>query len=149
MRESLAVGARVLVGLVFTYSGFIKAIEPPQEFAAVLEAYYLLPEAWLMPAATILPWLQLLCGVFLAAGYLSRTAAAAAAAMLAVFIFALISTKYKGIELADCGCFGSLRLPPIVTAALDAVLLALAAFVYRFRGGPWSLDGWIDAGAPG
>ena len=146
IKANLGIVARVLVGLAFIISGFHKAVAPPQDFAAVMEAYYILPESWLMPFATLMPWAQLLFGVFLAAGYLTRLSAAAITGMLAVFFGALLSTRIRGVPLDHCGCFGNVILTPTQAMGIDAVLLALAVCAYRYGRGRLSLDIWIDAG---
>ena len=96
----IGAAARILVGLVFIASGFSKAVAPPQEFAAVMEAYYILSRESLMPLATFLPWAELIIGVFLVAGYLTRFSAACAMVMLAGFFTAILSTQLRGVPLA-------------------------------------------------
>src|SRR5579859_1565224 len=83
----VSVAFRVAIGFVFVYAGFAKAAAPAEEFAAVIEAYYLLPQDWVLPFAQVLPWLEMIFGVYLIAGYRTRLSAAAIAAMLGMFVF--------------------------------------------------------------
>ncbi|MBI4386282.1 MAG: DoxX family membrane protein [Elusimicrobia bacterium] len=147
MKTALAVAARIAVGAVFIWGGFQHAVNPPEEFAVVMESYYILPPSYLIPLATFLPWAELWLGAFLIAGYKTRLSATGIAAMLLVFEIALISAKARGIPLQHCGCFGSsLRLPPEATIALDIVLLGCAWAAFRNGRDRWSLDDWISAG---
>ncbi|HBL16519.1 MAG TPA: DoxX family protein [Elusimicrobia bacterium] len=146
---SRAVSAgRIAVGLVLLSAGLYKASSPPEEFAAVLEAYYILPPEQTVTAASVMPWVEILVGLSMALGFKSRRAAAAGALLFAVFIGALASVLLRGIPLTDCGCFGwGLRLDPKHTILLDSVLLCLAALAFRKGGGLAPLDTWIDQGS--
>lgn len=139
--------ARVIVGAVLIVSGASKASAPAEEFAVVIEAYNLVPVDLAAGLAAILPWVELLLGFSLVLGYYTRAAAFGAGAMLAVFVLAILSTKARGIELPNCGCFGSAWRPsPTLTLAVDLVLGALAALAAK-AGSLWaSLDNWAGGG---
>lgn len=146
-----AVAARVVVGLAFVLSGFPKAVAPAEEFAAVIEAYYIpgLTEANILALARALPWVEVLLGACLLAGYRARLCAAAALAVLSAFLLSLASVVLRGVALEHCGCFGAaLSLTPLQAILLDSVLAAGAVLVLRRKGGNWSLDRWIEAGTP-
>ena len=143
-----AAGARLLIGLVLLVSGLEKSALPPEEFAAVIQGYFILPPGTELTAAMLLPGLEVLVGLSLLAGYLSRAACAAAGALLLVFIAALGSTVARGIPLPDCGCFGrTLHLSVPQALGLDSALLCLSYFAYR-RGADLSLlDDWVSRGS--
>lgn len=142
----LGFSARVVVAGVFVFSGLEKLVAPPEEFAAVIETYRLLPDFMALLLARVLPWLQLYAGLALAAGYLTRLSAALIGAMLAVFIGALGSTIVRGIPLSDCGCYGEfIHLNPPTAIAVDAVLLALTVLAARSGRRLLALDRWIGA----
>src|SRR5438046_1044266 len=103
--HGLSVLPRILVGAVFIYSGFHKASAPAQEFAAVIEAYSVVPPDWAVPFAQILPCVELIFGVFLAAGFWTHWSARVLSALLVLFIGALLSASWRGIPLENCGCF--------------------------------------------
>jgi len=73
--------ARIIVGVVFAVSGFQKAVAAPQEFAAVIETYQFLPIRWVLPFATVIPWGEVLLGLCLIAGYLTRITASGLASL--------------------------------------------------------------------
>ena len=145
--ERVALAARLLVGAVFIFSGLHKLAVPAEEFGAVLESYYIVPDSHTMLFAHAVPWAELLTGVFLAAGLFARAAAAAAFLMLSTFILALVSTKLRGIPLENCGCFGpGFHETRRQAVMLDSFLLLLAAAAFRHGGRPFSLDNWADSG---
>lgn len=139
--------ARFIVGAVLLASGLHKASAPPEEFAVVVEAYQLLPLDLILPFASFLPFLEILLGLALLAGYLSRAAAAAAGGLFLVFIAALASTVLRGIPLENCGCFGAgFHLAPWQAMALDSLLVCLSYLGYRTAPRLAPLDAWVSRG---
>ena len=83
----------------------------------------------------------------MALGFLTRAAAAACGTLLFSFIFALLSTKLRGISLPHCGCFGGgIHLSTWQALLLDTVLVAGAWLAYKGGRRKASLDNWVDAG---
>jgi uncharacterized membrane protein YphA (DoxX/SURF4 family) len=124
---------RFVIGGVLLYAGFSKAIGPQAEFAAAIEAYKLVPNTLLNPLAMIVPWIELAIGTYLVAGFAVRASAAAAAGLFSVFLFALISTLVRGIDLGSCGCFGAVLLSPKQTIGIDIILLLSSITVVRLK----------------
>jgi uncharacterized membrane protein YphA (DoxX/SURF4 family) len=96
---------RTIVGLVFIYASIDKILSP-QYFAGTILSYQILPEFLINLAAIILPWLELFCGILLVIGIWHRSAAWIVSALTFVFIFAIISVIFRGLDI-ECGCFGS------------------------------------------
>lgn len=146
--SSAAAAARLAVGAVFLASGLEKAGLPLEELAAVIQGYAVLPEPWLPAAAAILPVAEVLLGLALISGYLTRAASAASGALSLVFIAALASTLARGIPLPDCGCFGhGVHFSVPEALGLDTGLLCLSYLAYR-KGEAFSwLDRWIERGS--
>lgn len=144
------VAGRWIVGSVFFFSGLSKAAAPAQEFAAVLEGYYLLPDGMIPFMSRAFPWAELLLGAYLLAGLCTRACSIALGAMLLCFEGALGIALSKGVPLDNCGCFGqSLHLKPWQAMTLDALLLALCWLAYRGGNGAWSLDRWVESAGRG
>ena len=101
----LAVRAPFALGLVFAIAALAKIADPPG-FAKSIWLYGLAPAWSVHPAALVLPWLELLCGLALCLGFWRRAAAAWTALLLLVFIAAL-SINLARRHPVDCGCFGS------------------------------------------
>jgi uncharacterized membrane protein YphA (DoxX/SURF4 family) len=137
--------ARVILGGVLIFAGASKTAAPVEEFAVVIESYDVLPTDAAQGAAALLPWFELALGFSLVFGYLTKPASAAAGALFGAFLLALLSTKVRGIELPNCGCFGaSFHAPTWVTMIMDALLLCDAAVAFAYGSRRLSLDNWAD-----
>jgi uncharacterized membrane protein YphA (DoxX/SURF4 family) len=76
-----------------------------QEFHANIAAYRLpLPGAWLRMAVTVVPWLELLCGILMIAGTMRRAALLCALVLCVTFVLATGQAWARGLEIS-CGCF--------------------------------------------
>jgi len=107
--------ARLIVGAVFLYLGFNKALDPVG-FLKLIREYQMLPDGYpvlLNSIAVFLPWLEILCGVLLLAGVGLRGSALLMLVMLVGFtgVIALRAVDIYGVqEIAfcaikfDCGC---------------------------------------------
>jgi uncharacterized membrane protein YphA (DoxX/SURF4 family) len=146
VRGPAAAFARLIPGGVLAFSGYVKAIRPAEEFAAVLANYWILPPAALVPLARIVPWVEMAVGLCLLAGFGIRRAALSAAGLYGVFIVFLSQALLRRLPMNDCGCFGALgpTLRPSQTLVLDTVLLTLCLFVAADREARFSLDRWVD-----
>ncbi len=134
---------RLALAAVFIFSGLHKSASP-EDFEAILEAYYILPQTHLSLFAHLIPWLELLVGLSLAAGYEVKLSSLASLGLLASFITALLYTRWRGIPLENCGCFGDwVHLTPWQAVALDLALAGAAVSTFLYAPGPWSLDRWI------
>lgn len=130
----LTVRSQIALGAVFVAAALPKLADPPG-FAKAFWNYQLAP-VWLVhPAALVLPWLELLCGLALCLGIWVRAAAGWIATLLLVFLVAL-SINLARHHPVDCGCFETRaaarseeqRLDDMGWAILrDLGLLALAA----------------------
>ncbi|MGY1748903.1 MauE/DoxX family redox-associated membrane protein [Modestobacter sp. SYSU DS0511] len=103
-RPWLATVARLLLGVVLVVAGVLKLPDPAAAERAV-RGYRVLPEALVSPVVFGLPVLEIAAGLALLAGVLVRTAAIAAAVLMAVFIAAIAAAWARGLQI-DCGCFG-------------------------------------------
>lgn len=135
-RFSISLLARLVLGGVFLYAGFVK-LGQPLEFAGNIAAYELLPYFGNILLAATLPWIECICGLLLITGWKLRPAAALATALMVVFVVALISAQARGIT-ADCGCFevGKSDVPPPlwIAALRDMGLLILSTSVWLSSG---------------
>lgn len=101
----LAVRVQIALGLVFVVAALSKIADPPG-FAKAIWMYQLAPAWSIHPAALVLPWLELACGLALCLGVWKRAAAGWIAAMLLAFTLAL-SINLARRHPVDCGCFGT------------------------------------------
>lgn len=96
---------RVVLGAVFIYASIHKILDPGA-FAESIRNYLLLPALVTNLVAIILPWVEVVCGLFLVVGIFPRSCAAVVSALLAIFSAALIISLARGLDI-DCGCFDS------------------------------------------
>jgi uncharacterized membrane protein YphA (DoxX/SURF4 family) len=74
---------RVILGGVFIYASIDKILHP-QAFAKIIHNYQLVPDLLVTFPAIILPWLEMISGLFLLAGIFRRASALVLSAMLLV-----------------------------------------------------------------
>ncbi len=96
--------ARVVVGGVWVIAGLLKLPDPAESVRAV-RAYQLLPEPVVPTVGYALPVLEVLLGVVLLLGLLTRFGALLSSLMLVAFIVGIVSAWARGLEI-ECGCFG-------------------------------------------
>lgn len=78
-----------------------------QAFHVLVQRYGILPDAVAGPFSSLLPFVELAIGLYLAVGLFVRGTALAATLLLGAFFAAQVSAMVRGISL-DCGCFGAL-----------------------------------------
>jgi uncharacterized membrane protein YphA (DoxX/SURF4 family) len=93
------------------------------------------------PLAVILPFFEVLLGLYLIAGLFTRIAAAVAAAQFAIYSVAIASAVLRGIP-ANCGCFGpgDAAVADWPHVAFDLALAAVALFIAAGAPGAYALD---------
>ncbi|CAM1366557.1 Uncharacterized membrane protein YphA, DoxX/SURF4 family [Tenacibaculum sediminilitoris] len=110
--------SRVLVGLLFIYSGFVKLVDPIgsqykfQEYFSegVLNLEFLIPFA--LPFSILLIVAELVLGIMLLTGYKPKFTVWSLFSLNLIFLF-LTWYSYTYNKVTDCGCFGdALKLTP-------------------------------------
>jgi uncharacterized membrane protein YphA (DoxX/SURF4 family) len=127
--------SRILVGLLFIFSGLIK-INDPVGFSFKLEEYFgptvfnidfLLP--YVLPLAIFIVVLEVLLGVFLLVGLKKEFTIYSLFAMIVFFTFLTWYSAYFN-KVTDCGCFGdAIKLTPWESFTKDVILLVLIVII--------------------
>ena len=127
--------SRILVGLLFIFSGLIK-INDPVGFSFKLEEYFgptvfnidfLLP--YVLPLAIFIVVLEVLLGVFLLIGLKKEFTIYSLFAMIVFFTFLTWYSAYFN-KVTDCGCFGdAIKLTPWESFTKDVILLVLIVII--------------------
>ena len=135
--QYLRITARILLGMVFIFSGFVKGIDPVGsaiKFGEYFEVFHL---PWLENISLVLSIFQstaeLLIGICLVIGLRMKITAWAVLVFMAFFT---ILTFYSAIfnPVSDCGCFGdALVLTNWQTFYKNIFLLILAVIVFILR----------------
>ena len=133
----LAVAAVFLVAGAMKIWDFAHARSATPDFTIAIQHYELLPSPDLaVLLAVYLPWLEIIAALALFARRLALGAAAAMLGMGAMFLAAIGSAWWRGLNIA-CGCFGKddattdYRLLILRDLALLAVVAVL--FIHEWR----------------
>lgn len=129
--------ARFGLGATFVYAAVAKISDPPA-FAHEVFNYRLLPGAAVNALALWLPWIELVAGIAVLAGFWQKPSIGILSVLLVVFIGGISINLARGRAI-DCGCFGGKptrteaeRLFDMkAVIARDVGLLLLAAVAVR------------------
>jgi uncharacterized membrane protein YphA (DoxX/SURF4 family) len=140
--------SRLVVGGVWVVAGASKLPDPSESVRAVRN-YQLLPEAVVPFVGHSLPVLEVIIGLCLLLGLLTRPAAAVSAVLMAAFVFGIASAWARGLSI-DCGCFGG-GGGPVENAtakypweiARDAALMLASLWLVWRPGTPAALDNLV------
>ena len=123
--------ARIIVGALFIFSGFVKLVDPIgsqykfQEYFAedVLNMEFLIPYA--LPFAIILIVAEILLGVMILIGYKPKFTVWSLFLLTLIFLFLTWYSAYYN-KVTDCGCFGdAIKLSTWETFYKNVILIAL------------------------
>ena len=128
---------RVFVGLLFIFSGLIKANDPIgfglklEEYFLVFKTTFLDPySAWI---AIFLCGLEIILGALLLLGNKARSVAWGLLLLIVFFTFLTFYSAFFEV-VSSCGCFGdAIPLTPWQSFIKDLVLLALIIYIFRYR----------------
>ncbi len=95
--------ARLFLGALFIIASLDK-IADANAFASSILNYKIIGESQALIVATVLPWLELFCGLGLIIGIFPKTSAVLLTAMLVVFTVLVASAMLRGLDIS-CGCF--------------------------------------------
>ena len=127
--------ARILVGVLFIFSGFVKLVDPIgsqykfQEYFSegVLNMEFLIPYA--LPFAILLILAETLLGVMLLIGYKPKITLSSLFVITLIFLFLTWYSAYYN-KVTDCGCFGdAIKLSPWETFYKNVILLLFIIFL--------------------
>jgi uncharacterized membrane protein YphA (DoxX/SURF4 family) len=144
VKQRIGLLARLITGSVWIVAGAIKLPDPAESVRAV-RAYDLLPEAVVPTVGHLLPIVEVVIGVCLVLGLLTRSMGVISGMLFGLFMFGIASAWARGLEI-NCGCFGgggleegaSSKYPAEIARDLGLLLLSVWLVVWpRTR---WSLD---------
>jgi putative oxidoreductase len=130
--RTLALLCRLALGAIFLYAALTK-VPDMAAFAQDVANYRLLPPSIVPWTATAVVGIEVVVGLALVTGVLTRAAALVAGGMLLVFIAGLSQALLRGIDL-KCGCFGGDDAATWWTVLRDLGMLAPAAVLLAWRG---------------
>lgn len=123
---------RLILGGVFIWAGIIK-ITNPLGFAQDIANYQVLPQSLSFFLALFLPWIEVICGVFIITGLFLRSSSFFLSCILAGFLVLIIVTLIRGLDV-ECGCFGSLsRQVDYKLLLTDCAFLFFSLNIFFYR----------------
>jgi uncharacterized membrane protein YphA (DoxX/SURF4 family) len=137
----LALVFRIILGIVFIYSGLEKIIYAA-DFAATIQNYQLIPVELTNLVAIILPWLEFYCGLFILFALFKQASTAIISVLLIFFMVALASVIFRGLDI-DCGCFGGSSDVSWFRVIEDLLLLAMSLYLFFIPSQLASLNGYL------
>jgi putative oxidoreductase len=109
---------RLIVGGVFIW-------------AAVSKIYRLVGQTLSFLTAIILPWVELIAGLFLIIGIFPRSSALLISGLLLFFIILVAITMLRGINV-ECGCFGTFSRRADLWLIIEDTVWLIMALVLLF-----------------
>ena len=138
---------RILIGLVFAYSGYTKLMEPVENFQAAIAAYEIIPYGVVPLIAHVIPWMEIIFGAMMLVGYMTRVSALVLVGMSLSFVFLILITKIMtGALPSDCGCFGEgslVHLKPLEVFVLDIINTIIGIKLLLIKTHSFSLDSFL------
>ncbi|HUA07919.1 MAG TPA: MauE/DoxX family redox-associated membrane protein [Candidatus Acidoferrales bacterium] len=132
--------ARWLLGLLLIAAGALK-IGHAEALAGAIAGFRLLPAGIVAPMAVILPYFEVLLGLYLVAGLFTRVAALVTAVQFLVYAAAVASAVLRHIP-ANCGCFGpgDAAVADWPHVGFDLALAIVAIYIAAGAPGAFALD---------
>ena len=96
--------ARLILGVVLVVAGGLKVTSPASSARAV-RAFQILPYDLAGYVGYALPVVEIVIGLLLVTGLLTRASAVVGGLLMLAFIIGIISAWARGLAI-DCGCFG-------------------------------------------
>ena len=148
----LGLAARLVVGGVWIVAGALKVLTPAESVNAV-RAYQLLSPSAAEIVGLVLPAVEIVVGLALVLGVLTRAAGLLSALLFVAFIIGISAAWARGLQI-DCGCFGGGGFDADATSkypweiARDVGLLALSAWLVVRPRSRFSLDARLFSTIP-
>jgi uncharacterized membrane protein YphA (DoxX/SURF4 family) len=128
----------------------LEKIVEPAAFAQSIANYNILSFPVSLVLATIVPWLELVCGLCILFGLFLRGSSLLLSILLGIFTLAVLSALLRGLDIA-CGCFtqdptvGKIGWIKIIQ---NLALLALALFLYFSTSVKFSIETYLRGKPP-
>ncbi len=97
--------SRLVVGFILVIAAVTKIAEP-EAFAKSILAYKLIPLFLVNIVAIIIPWIELIIGIFLIFGIFLGGSSLLSAGLFCMFAIIIAISLLRGLEI-NCGCFGA------------------------------------------
>jgi len=147
----LAIGASILLGLIFVTAGLGK-LPYHGEFLALIFSKSFLTMSQALVVARLIPWVELVLGLMLITGIATKLMASLSAVLIIAFIVNNSWMISLGLGGEPCGCFGNVehlalaQLSNIEALYLDIGMLALTVIIlFCYPGNFLTIRPWFLA----
>jgi|DewCreStandDraft_4_1066084.scaffolds.fasta_scaffold00209_127 uncharacterized membrane protein YphA (DoxX/SURF4 family) len=130
---------RIIAGCIFIFFSLDK-ISEPLKFAQDITRYQLLPQLFINVLAVIIPWIELIVGIFLIAGIRLRATATLYNILMLVFTSAVISAIARGLSIDDCGCSAHTTPADWWKVLENSIMLLLGIYIMLFPVNKFSIE---------
>ena len=131
--ETMALMARIIIGILLIVTGILKVPDLRGFFASVLQ-YRIIKGTFAKIFAYSLPFVEIIVGVALIIGYKPLISSGLALLMLLVSTIGIGIALYKSADIDNCGCYGTAVKVPINKKKLFEdiawTIIITYAFVY-------------------
>jgi uncharacterized membrane protein YphA (DoxX/SURF4 family) len=150
------IGAGVTLGLIFLVIGFIKLPVQTDAYTILLVVRKETILLWLSDYVHIIvPWLEIILGLFLISGVAARLTALASSVLIVLFICNNIWLIREGVDPRSCHCLGDAvtrllaSFSPREALYIDFAMLGLIFLILAFYPDKWfSLRPWLLKSRP-
>lgn len=124
---------QIFIGTILLASALGKSLDLPG-FVGVLKTYRAFPEGTLWPLALAVTGVEFVLGVWVLSGWRLRAGALASAWVNAGYAAWMTISLLRGLELANCGCFGVFFPQPLrwYSPLEDLVLVGMGYLLSRY-----------------
>ncbi|HSD62837.1 MAG TPA: MauE/DoxX family redox-associated membrane protein [Ignavibacteriaceae bacterium] len=129
---------RVILGFLFIFSALTKMTDLDY-FVKSIQNYKILPDESLNLFALIIPWMEIIIGIFLLVGLFVKESALLGSLLMVVFIAAIIIALARGLNI-DCGCFGTADGSKVGVQKLLEDFIILLGFILLTINGSYYLS---------
>src|SRR4051812_17586096 len=103
IQNRMLFAGRLLVGVVFIFSGLSKLVYPIEYFEIAIGFYDVIPFRFTHSIALILPWVELIFGFYVLLGYWVRGSAGILACLTGFFQILLAQALMRRLPIDECG----------------------------------------------
>jgi uncharacterized membrane protein YphA (DoxX/SURF4 family) len=145
MRPGIVFILRVMLGIVFVVAAYGKLLHPDVLVSTVIN-FNILPMGLAKIFAYTLPWIEMIAGIMLIAGFGIRGASFAIGLLLVSFIIAIGINMHRGISM-ECGCFDIFGMNEKVGSEIlfrDILFLIVAVSLVLTKDFMLSIDTYME-----
>lgn len=138
--------ARLFAGAILTLAGLLKLQNGSHRFLQSVLAYDLVQGRTARLVANGLPWLEIICGLFLITGFFLPITALVGYGLLMMFTVAVTSVMVRKKQ-ARCGCFGATYKQNRARWQLvyrNLGLMGLTIIIFGLGPGWLAIDSWLQ-----